>query len=103
MKDMEKIALGEGEIKGLINVPREYFIILHDYMAEVLNTANKLSIASEATGDNLSREECAGRILTITVIEMDKYAESNPDVMEELLTAEMFRKGPKAHVDTMYG
>lgn len=100
-----RIELGEGELSGAIKVPRDHFIVLHDFMAEMLNTAKRLSELSDEVGDeHLSMEECAGRMMVVTVMEMDEYTQKNPEFLEELLVAESLKDRPKARaIDTMYG
>ena len=105
MQKNDRIELGSGEISGAIRIPREHFIMVHDFMAEILNTAKKLSEVSDRLGEeHLTMEECAGRLMVVTVLEMDEYVKNNPDTLEEMMVAESLKDQPRARAaDTMYG
>ena len=101
----DRIELGVIDGEATIRIPRDHFITLHDFMAEMLNTAKKLSEMSDRIGEeHLSMEECAGRMMVVTVLEMDEYTKKNPDALEELMVSEIMKKQPKAYAtDRMYG
>lgn len=57
-------------------------------------------------GKPLSREECAGRVLMVTMMEMEKYASEHEDFIQELLIAKQMEETAKAKpsiLDAMYG
>lgn len=83
----EKMEMNDNEVCGVIAVRRDHFLLVHDYFAMVLNNAQRLSEESEKMGKPLSREECAGRILMVTMIQMEEFKDSNPDAIEEMIVA----------------
>lgn len=106
MQDMRENMEIDGEkITGAIKIRTKDFIMVHDYFAEILNMAQELSELSETIGDErLSREECAGRLMMVTMMQMETLAHENPDLMEELkIAATMADKAQSKSIDTMYG
>lgn len=98
----EKIKM-EG-MAGLIEIKADEFIALHDFMATVLNTAQDLAKKSEDFGKRLTMEECAGRVLVVTMMEMDKYVQQNPDAIEEMLVSKHLEESRRNSAsDAMYG
>lgn len=101
----DNIITTEGAI-GALKITTDNFILLHDYFATVLNVAKDLMEESEKMGTPLSREECAGRVLMVTMLEMEKYASEHEDFVQELLISkkmEEANKMRKSYSDTMYG
>lgn len=101
----EEMKIHDDQMEGAISIRAKDFLVVHDYFAEVLNIAQRLSDMSDKVGsEHLSREECAGRILMVTMLQMEKIREENPDLIEELMVAaKMAETENKRHIDAMYG
>lgn len=104
----EKIEENDGKLCGIITVERDHFLLVHDYFAVVLNAAQELAQKSKELGEPLSREECAGRLLMVAMIQMEQYAHENPDSIEEMMMDVKMReaavhKNVSHTLDTMYG
>lgn len=98
---MEKVKRGEA---SMLNIPREHFILAHDLFAMVLNAAQEMSRCKDNEEEGLSMEEIAGRMLVVTVLEMDKAVKENPEMLEEALMSLHLQEAQKQrHLDTMYG
>jgi len=101
----KKLITTEGAI-GALEITSDNFILLHDYFATVLNVAKDLMEESKKMGEPLSREECAGRVLMVTMMEMEKYASEHEDFIQELLISEQMKvdaKTKSSTLDAMYG
>lgn len=105
MMDMKETMEQNGDqFEGMIQIRRKDFLLVHDYFAMVLNLANEAHEASEAIKNPLSMEECAGRILVVTMMQMESLKEKDPELIEELMVAAtMAENTGKRHIDTMYG
>jgi len=93
----------DGELKGIIRIEAKDFVKLHNYFAEILNAGCELSKIGDSMGKKITMEECAGRLLVVTMAQMEKFAESNPELMEELLISHNLENSNERHCDMMYG
>lgn len=108
MEMNEKMEMNENEVCGVITVRRDHFLLIHDYFAMVLNNAQKLADESKRMGTPLSREECAGRLMMVAMIQMEEFKEQNPDAIEEMIVAAHMQEDAANRVvshanDAMYG
>ena len=100
--------IDDKEVCGVISVRRDHFLLVHDYFAMVLNTALNIMEESMKMGSPLSREECAGRILMVTMLQMEEFSKSNPDAIEEMIVAAQMLEDKTSQrsglgCDAMYG
>ena len=108
MEMKEKMEINDDEVCGVIAVRRDHFLLVHDYFAMVLNHAQRLSDESQKMGKPLSREECAGRILMVTMVQMEEFKDNNPDAIEEMIVAAQMQDDQLNRIvshanDAMYG
>lgn len=92
----------EGVAIGLAN--EEYLIVL-DFMQEVLKFANKQFEDGKhpSFSDARSPEELAGQMMTIQCIQMIKRLEDNPEMLEELKLSMHLQENPTGRsYDSMY-
>ena len=104
----ERMEEEDGRVCGILTVERDHFLLVHDYFAVVLNAAQELAQKSKELGEPLSREECAGRVLMVAMLQMEQFAHENPDTIEEMMMDvkmrdEAVHRNVSHTLDTMYG
>lgn len=106
LEALEKMTETDDCIGGAISIEKKHVVIVHDYFAEVLNLAQHLVEEAEKQHIDITREECAGRILMVSMMYLEKYCSNHPDEVEELLVSahlERQKGQAKDWNDAMFG